>query len=775
MPSDIESELSEVRAQLNNPFSIAARSTSSSVPAKHTRNFATRRPILPTPRSSQAKSSYPPASHQLPITSESLATIPTSIRYTDNVADDEEDKDEDRDESEIQGPESTFSRSSSSSLIFPKQYRSKTSLIHEHCSIQNRSIGECYICNHCKKAYKSSGGTRLMRLHLAKYHGIDLSSSGILKKRQRDGTAIDTVILRGSEINKQAEEKRRKELMGIGLNKTTLEFLYIQWIVNQDLPFNQVSQAPFRSFIEYINPVANRMLPDSPVTIKSHAEILFQEGKARIRHLLATALSDIHITCDTWSSPNHLGLLAIIAHFTNDKWDLITINLALVEIQGDHSGYNQAQIVLSVLDDFGIRGKLGYFVMDNVTSNDILMDEVAFALQEHGIYYNPGERRLRCNGHIINLSVQAFLFGRAVNDYEHPQEESPNDVELNQWRRLGPLGKLHNIIVWIMGSPQRIQMFRQKSGGLMPLRDNRTRWNSWYLMIDWAIFKIKPAIIAISNEEDDLADDVLTSDDWKLLTYIRNFLQGFFDATKATEGRHATLDRVLPTMDFLIDRFEKAANQFAQHPFMRESIEAGYTKLLKYWNRTERSPVYIAAIVLDPTQKWSYFDDWDPSWQPNMKQAMRAFWESTYRSSTGLPERPSSASIMEIADNEFLQWRNRRRPAHSAGDEYDQYINEPLLLANDSMTAIDWWRKPEQQTRLPLLSKMAFDIYSIPAMSSEPERVFSGAKHTISDQRNALKSLTIELLEYLKSWFRNNIFTEEDLSIAISTAEESIQ
>ena len=36
-------------------------------------------------------------------------------------------------------------------------------------------------------------------------------------------------------------------------------------------------------------------------------------------------------------------------------------------------------------------------------------------------------------------------------------------------------------------------------------------------------------------------------------------------------------------------------------------------------------------------------------------------------------------------------------------------------------------------------------------MSSEPKRVFSGAKHTVSDYRARLKGKTIKLLEYLKS------------------------
>ena len=67
---------------------------------------------------------------------------------------------------------------------------------------------------------------------------------------------------------------------------------------------------------------------------------------------------------------------------------------------------------------------------------------------------------------------------------------------------------------------------------------------------------------------------------------------------------------------------------------------------------------------------------------------------------------------------------------------------------------------------------MAIDIYSIPAMSSETERVFSGAKLTVSDQRNVLKGERIELLEYLKSWFRLGIFTEEDLHAVVNDLDE---
>ena len=52
------------------------------------------------------------------------------------------------------------------------------------------------------------------------------------------------------------------------------------------------------------------------------------------------------------------------------------------------------------------------------------------------------------------------------------------------------------------------------------------------------------------------------------------------------------------------------------------------------------------------------------------------------------------------------------------------------------------------------------------------KRVFSGAKHTISDQWANLKSETVELLKCLKSWFRAGIFTEEDLHAIVGTMAE---
>ena len=74
-------------------------------------------------------------------------------------------------------------------------------------------------------------------------------------------------------------------------------------------------------------------------------------------------------------------------------------------------------------------------------------------------------------------------------------------------------------------------------------------------------------------------------------------------------------------------------------------------------------------------------------------------------------------------------------------DELDQYISEPFPPPSDT-SALSWWTRLEQRTRFLLLSKMAIDIYSIPAMSSEPE--------------------------CLKSWFRTGIYTQQDLHATVA-------
>jgi hypothetical protein len=72
----------------------------------------------------------------------------------------------------------------------------------------------------------------------------------------------------------------------------------------------------------------------------------------------------------------------------------------------------------------------------------------------YDIEWDAEHHRLRCNGHIINLAAQAFLFPE--NDEGAFAAENnadilvlPTEEEVVAWRNKGPLGKLHNIVVYV--------------------------------------------------------------------------------------------------------------------------------------------------------------------------------------------------------------------------------------------------------------------------------------------------------------------------------------
>ena len=62
---------------------------------------------------------------------------------------------------------------------------------------------------------------------------------------------------------------------------------------------------------------------------------------------------------------------------------------------------------------------------------------------------------------------------------------------------------------------------------------------------------------------------------------------------------------------------------------------------------------------------------------------------------------------------------------------------------------------------------MALDILSIPAMSAEPERLFSSANNTISERRCSLGIRSVEATECLKSGLNKDCITWVDAAIDV--------
>ena len=176
------------------------------------------------------------------------------------------------------------------------------------------------------------------------------------------------------------------------------------------------------------------------------------------------------------------------------------------------------------------------------------------------------------------------------------------------------------------------------------------------------------------------------------------------------------------------------------------------------------SPIYATALILNPKRRTRYIQaNWKREWTEPALKSVQKLWE-TYREvkipvPTTTPfsydkhnqEEPKELdSFSRIA----LALEVQARPASQ--DEYEDY-NMAESYDPGTKGALAWWYQDTQRQRWPRLSLMAIDILSIPAMSDEPERVFSRAHCIVSWDKGQMMSETMEWRECLKHWKRSGI------------------
>ena len=381
-------------------------------------------------------------------------------------------------------------------------------------------------------------------------------------------------------------------------------------------------------------------------------------------------------------------------------------------------------------------------------------------LQKYHIEYDARHHCIRCQGHIINLVAHSLIF---ITDSENL--EAKNDMpaitvaELKEWRKKGPVGKLHNLAVDLARSVQHEQKFKVLSHNRGLPQDNGTRWNSWQRMIGTAIAApVRDAIVQYFREysEGEYKNDELTDDDWEVLENLNKVLSMLKETTQALEGYSTTLDNVLPAMDFILDQLEQYKISWKNDARIASAINNAWAKMEKYYRKTEETPVYVATLVLDPKYKWGYIEkNWPPEWHSRAKQQMQAFWETKYKPAESAFEGSINKPEPTRSTNSFKLWKQeiQKEQALDNGprDEYIQYCKTPREYPKD---ARQWWLEQTQQMKYPNLARMALNVLSVPAMSDEPERQFSSAGLTLTDRRNRAGIDLIEALEQLKSWYK---------------------
>ena len=212
-------------------------------------------------------------------------------------------------------------------------------------------------------------------------------------------------------------------------------------------------------------------------------------------------------------------------------------------------------------------------------------------------------------------------------------------------------------------------------------------------------------------------------------------LQPFKKLTVLGEGRgtvYRSIGSVLWEFDNLLNLLEmaRAKSRPSEAPF-QSALDTAWTKLDKYYGETDKYPVYIITTMLDPRMKYEYFErQWREDWLDDAKCKMQAAFNQ-YWSEMELPSTTSSPVHTDSDDDEdeFDIYRWRFGDMKHREDELTRYLKALRLELmtvdeNDAFDVLELWKGNSKEW--PTLARIAFDIYSIPAMSVEPERAFSG-------------------------------------------------
>src|SRR4029077_13265049 len=173
------------------------------------------------------------------------------------------------------------------------------------------------------------------------------------------------------------------------------------WIT--DMNISQFQFKRLRKIFISLNRSVAPHIPTSVNTIRNWIMSAFEKKRDEVKSQLALSRSEIRFSFDLWTSPNHLSIVGIIAHYFSSSGKAKDCLLGLKRVCGTHSGENMAQCIVPVLEHYERKNRIKYFVLDNISSNDLCVRAILQRLRPD----------LDPKTHVANLAGKAFLFGNS--------------------------------------------------------------------------------------------------------------------------------------------------------------------------------------------------------------------------------------------------------------------------------------------------------------------------------------------------------------------------
>jgi len=183
------------------------------------------------------------------------------------------------------------------------------------------------MCIMCRKVLAHPSGTGTSSMH------DDNRSSACLKSRKINGydagagspLGIDVLTLLQKGTKTGNRSKTIDQATTAGFNQHDFEEYFLKGFLAKNLAFNYSNNLAFGRVFKYICPGVEIL---SPTTLTWHLKRLGKSTVDDIRTCLSAA-GKTSLADDTWTSPNKLAFLAIVAYWISDSWQMEEVLLGL--------------------------------------------------------------------------------------------------------------------------------------------------------------------------------------------------------------------------------------------------------------------------------------------------------------------------------------------------------------------------------------------------------------------------------------------------------------
>ncbi|QRV96425.1 alpha-glucosidase C [Ceratobasidium sp. AG-Ba] len=550
------------------------------------------------------------------------------------------------------------------------------------------------------------------------------------------------------------------------------------WICENARPLQIVTDRYLRKIL---HPDARKYLPHRD-TISQDIKRMYNASQTAIRSELEGIVGVFHIALDMLSSSNGLDFLGLVLfHQCVTEGNTLTLKRFVLECLSfggeQHTGVALARTVHAILGKFKIQDRALSTVFRKKKPDGACSDtDDADDDDKHNLCIDFEQEECDPEDvdgddleHAPSWNLNDDDSNELLSEVELPEMDDMDEMEA---ARVGSiLWKLAKFVHKIRYSARARMAFKaacdehEVERPHNVRRDVQTRWNS---TCDMAVDAERTFPAIISTQRDTSLgiprQHRLHSEDRK---YVRALISLFKPLSVVTEilsrAGVPLLADVILHFDSLEYEYTNIAAGNTQPAYMRLAAHRACAVLNKYYDHTDQSDLYHAAILLHPSMRRQYLvlAEWPTGWIEKSVNIVMKIYQEHYKPPSSAPALTRTTGTSQFGYSSYMSrmYSNLADQSQSTTCPVQEFINAPPTIdygdKNEPIfrNPIQWWYNQRLGgNEWDGLTQMALDVLSTPATSVDVERAFSYVGSIVSKRRHNLKPYSIQAMSTLGSY-----------------------